>query len=365
MFYLFGMMHTMSYTTSLLLGFTLDMERGVYGLLLLLLYYKYLDRRTIYLNIAVLYISIFTSIYTFDIKAHVQECIGFVLYYNVALIFWKVLGSRQLTPTERLKHFYSFLSIPLLVYISPILLTPNNINLDFYSDPNLEKIGLKSRTVGWASACSIPMVLQWTSKDGPRKFIIYLALAILIVLTIGSGSRSAIIGASLFVLALIYSFNIKQRISYAILLIFFTAFILQNIDQLSLSRRAELHKMGVSDDTFRQNLVLAFSEHLVEDFPSSLKPEGLGEPNIQHGLNKFFDTKGFGTHNSYISIILGLGFFSIIFLYRMFRGLKKLARLNYLKYFLPFLTISITEDCFGPGQLLYFFLIGSMVVLTE
>lgn len=365
LFYLFGLLHSMSYTCSVLFGFTLDMQRGIYGLLLLLLYYKYIDNKAIYFNIAVLYLSIFTALFANDIPSHVMECLGFVLYYNVTLVFWRFLGQRYASMDTRLTHLYLFLAIPLLLYISPILFTPSNINLDFYSDPALELIGLKSRTVGWASACCIPMVLMWTRLEGPKKVFSYILLFTLIILVIGSGSRSSIIGTSLFVLTMIYRLNIKQKLFWTLMLVALSGFILTNLDHLSLSRRAELHKMGVSDDTFRFNLVSAFFSHYIDDFPKSLLPGGLGEVNMQYILNQFFDTKGFGTHNTYISIILGMGFFSVLLLKKIYTGIIKLSNQRFLINFIPYLAISITEDCFGPGQLLYFFFVGILVIQTK
>ncbi|HNV99537.1 MAG TPA: hypothetical protein PKL06_09225, partial [Chitinophagales bacterium] len=112
-------------------------------------------------------------------------------------------------------------------------------------------------------------------------------------------------------------------------------------------------------------LVTAYLEHLWQDFPNSIYPGGLGEPNLQATLNSFFDTEGFGTHNTYISIMAYLGAFGIIVFARLYKGIKVLIKDKFFYFFLPALTISITEDCFGPGQLLYMYILAILVISTS
>jgi hypothetical protein len=188
---------------------------------------------------------------------------------------------------------------------------------------------------------------------------------LLLVVIIGSGSRSSIIGASAFSIIAVLKLNARHKILWAFFLIVLTGIILQNVEELSLSRRAELHEMGVSDDTYRLDLATEFAHHIYNDFPSSIMPASLGEPNIQYALNKFFPTNGFGTHNSYITIILGMGIFSFILFFRFYKGIRFLADSKMLYNFTPMMFISITEDCFGPGQLLFMFMIAILVVTSK
>ena len=358
-------MHASSYTTSILLGFTLDIERGVLALAIILLSFRFFDKTAIYANITILYIAILTSFNAVRLEDHVMECVGFFLYFNVVYIFWKFLGTQDLTPRQRYIRLYSFLAVPLITYISPMLLNPSMIDLDFYSDPQLETVGLKSRTVGWAAAVGLPLTFEWSRREGPLRAFAIMLMATLIVLIIGSGSRSSTLGAGLFIAAMILKLDHKYKFVWVLLLMILTGFLMSNADQLSLNRRAELHKMGVSDDTFRLSLVTAYLEHLWLDFPNSIYPGGLGEPNLQATLNSFFDTEGFGTHNTYISIMAYLGAFGIIVFARLYKGIKVLIKDKFFYFFLPALTISITEDCFGPGQLLYMYILAILVISTS
>ena len=156
--------------------------------------------------------------------------------------------------------------------------------------------------------------------------------------------------------------NIKYKIYWSFISIAFAIFIISKAADLSLTRRAQLHEMGVSDDSFRMNLINAFLQHIPEDFPQSLYPGGSGYENTQVSLNKFFETQGFGTHNTYITIFLNFGILSIIFFRKILSGLKYLFQNNYLLNYVPFLVISLSEDCFGPGQLLFPLLITVIVI---
>ncbi len=358
-------MHASSYTTSILFSFTLDIERGVLGLILILLSYRYIDRSAIYFNITILYLSIFTAFFTISINEHIMECVGFFLYYNVVYIFWKFLGTQNLTTRQRYIRLYSFLAVPLIVYISPMILNPSMIDLDFYSDSSLEAVGLKSRTVGWAAAAGLPLTFEWARRKGPLRGLIIFLMILLLIMIIGSGSRSSILGSALFIAAMMLKLDHKYKLVWVFLLLTLTGFLIENADQLSLSRRAELHRMGVSDDTFRLDLVTGYFNNLWSAFPESIYPSGLGEPNMQNGLNKFFETGGFGTHNTYITVLVVMGIFSIAFFVRFYQGIRKLIRDKFLYFFLPALTISITEDCFGPGQLLYMFILAILAITSR
>ncbi len=45
LFYIFAILHTLSYTTAILFNITLDYERAGFGFLLILLFYKHLDKK--------------------------------------------------------------------------------------------------------------------------------------------------------------------------------------------------------------------------------------------------------------------------------------------------------------------------------
>ncbi len=365
LFYLFGIMHTLSYTTSIIWGFTLDYERGVFGMLLILINFRYLNRSAVYFNIAVLYISIFSALFSQNLTNHINDAIGFILYYNIVLIYWKMLCEEPVSEIKRLTQLYTFIALPLLIYISPLLLDPFRVKLDFYTDPTLERLGLKSRTVGWAAACTIPMVFEWLKKPGLRRFFLVPLAALLFVVVLGSGSRSSIIGVSVYILITILYSNVKYRMSWALVSIVISIFILSNSEELSLTRRAKLQEMGVSDDTYRYTLVTEFIDHLGNDFPNSLLPSGFGDTNMQYAINKFYDTNGLGTHNTYITIFMSLGIFSMFFFVKLLKSCRFMISKRQLTNYLPFLVVSVTEDCFGPGQLLFMFLIALLVVTSK
>jgi len=364
-FFLFGIMHALSYTTSIMFGITLDYERAVYGLLLVLLFYKYIDKPAIYFNIFILYASIFAAFLSSSINGHISDALGFILYYNVVYIYWKYLSEKISDDRVRLSRLYIFLSIPLFIYISPMLFNPFLIRLDFYTDPSLEEVGLKSRTVGWAAACCVPMLFIWARRKGVQRIFIILLTALMLVLVIGSGSRSSITGVFLFIIITIIRSDIRYKIYWTFLSLIFAIFIISNSDDLSLTRRSKLQEMGVSDDTFRLSLTTEFFKHLPNDFPSSLLPAGFGYDNIQFALNEFFDTKGFGTHNTYITIFLALGILSIILFVKFFKGVRFLVQQKQGLNYVPFFVISLTEDCFGPGQLLFLFFIAILAVSSK
>lgn len=365
LFYIFSILHTLSYTTAILFNITLDYERAGYGLLLILLFYKYLDKSVIKFNILLLYIFIISAFFSKIIGDHVSDALGFLLYFNVIYIYWRYLSIKYPDDASVLSRMYMYCALPLITYLLPLLLNPQYISLDFYTNPVLERLGLKSRTIGWSAACSIPLVFYWAkSMNIKRIFSIGLG-ALLIILVIGSGSRSSIIGVSIFIAITILKSNIKYKIYWSFLSILFSIFILSKSADLSLTRRAKLQEMGVSDDSFRINLTNAFFRHIPEDFPQSLYPSGAGYDNIQYSLNKFFDTKGFGTHNTYITIFLSFGILSIVFFRKLYQGFRYLFRQDHLLNYVPFLIISLTEDCFGPGQLLFPIFISVMVIAKK
>ncbi len=362
LFYIFSILHTLSYTTAILYGITLDYERAVFGLLLILLFFKYLDTKIIIYNILLLYIYIVSSFFSTYIGEHISEALGFILYYNVMYIYWKYLHTKYSNPAELLPRIYMFSALPLLVYLVPLLLNPQYISLDFYTNPILETLGLKSRTIGWSAACALPLIFYWSKSQNLKKvFSMFLAL-VLIILVIGSGSRSSILGVSIFIVLTVLKSDIRYKIYWAFLSVIFAIIILSKSDDLSLTRRAELQAKGVSDDSFRMNLATAVVNHIGEDFPESLFPGGAGYENIQVTLNKFFTTRGFGTHNTYITLFLAFGILSIVFFKGMVSGFFYLYKNNQFINYIPFIIISFTEDCFGPGQLLFPILITIMIV---
>ncbi len=365
LFYVFAILHTLSYTTSILFGFTLDFPRAGFGLLLILLFYKHLDKKAIHFNIILLYTYIIAAFYSSFIGEHIANALGFLLYYNVIYIYWKLLCMNYPNKDTVLPRLYMYCAIPFLTYLLPMLLKPQYVSLDFYTNERLELIGLKSRTIGWSAACSIPMLFYWAKRASISRIFFILVAVLLVILVIGSGSRSSILGVSLFIIITIIKSNIKNKIYWTFLSLAFTLFIMSKSADLSLTRRAKLQEMGVSDDSFRANLNNAFLRHIPEDFPQSLYPGGSGYENMQASLNKFFDTQGLGTHNTYISIFLNFGILSIIFFRRFFLGLRYLHNNNQLFNYVPFLVISFTEDCFGPGQLLFSILMTVIIISKE
>lgn len=362
MFYIFGILHTLSYTTAILFDITLDYERAGYGALLILLFYKYLDKKVIQFNIALLYTYIISAFFSPVIVEHVSDALGFLLYFNVIYIYWKYLCTKYPDQESVLPRIYMYCAFPFIIYLLPLILNPQYISLDFYTNPALERLGLKSRTIGWSAACSVPLVFYWARNANIKRLFSLGLGALLIFLVIGSGSRSSIIGVSVFIIITIFKSNIKYKIYWTFLSIAFSIFILSKSADLSLTRRAKLQAMGVSDDSFRINLNNAFFRHIPEDFPQSLYPGGSGYENTQVSINKFFDSKGFGTHNTYITIFLNFGILSIVFYRKIYYGIKYLFASHQLLSYVPFLIISVTEDCFGPGQLLFPLLITVLVI---
>lgn len=362
LFYIFTILHTLSYTTAILFNITLDYERAGFGFLLILLFYKHLDKKAILFNIILLYTYIIAAFFSPNINEHISDGLGFLLYFNVIYIYWKHLSIKYPNHETVLPRIYMYCSIPFLIYLLPLLFNPQYISLDFYTNPSLERLGLKSRTIGWSAACSIPLIFYWARNVSVKRIFLILLGAVLIILVIGSGSRSSMIGVSIFIIITIIRSNIKYKIYWSFISIAFAIFIISKSADLSLTRRAQLHEMGVSDDSFRMNLINAFLQHIPEDFPQSLYPGGSGYENTQVSLNKFFETQGFGTHNTYITIFLNFGILSIIFFRKILSGLKYLFQNNYLLNYVPFLVISLSEDCFGPGQLLFPLLITVIVI---
>ncbi|MBP9795927.1 MAG: hypothetical protein KBD42_07800 [Chitinophagales bacterium] len=362
LFYIFAILHTLSYTTSILFNITLDYERAGFGLLLILLFYKHLDKKAIQFNIILLYTFLIAAFFSKYISENISFTLGFLLYFNVIYIYWKHLCTKYPDQESALPRIYMYCAIPFLIYLLPLFLNPIYISLDFYTNPNLERLGLKSRTIGWSAACSIPLVFYWARKVSIKRIFFILLGALLIILVIGSGSRSSIIGVSVFIIITVFKSNIKYKIYWSFLSILFSIFIISKSEDLSLTRRAQLQEMGVSDDSFRINLTSAFLRHIPQDFPQSLYPGGSGYENTQVSLNKFFETQGFGTHNTYITIFLNFGILSVIFFRKFFSGLKYLFHNNHLLSYAPFLVISLSEDCFGPGQLLFPILITLIVI---
>lgn len=365
MFYIFGILHTLSYTVAILAGLNLDYERAIYGLLLILLYYKYLNQYAIYFNVAVLYIAIFTAFYTVDIGTHIKDVAGFILYYNITLIYWKIVCEEQSDENIRLHKLYLYISLPLLIYLIPLIVTPSQITFDFYTNPALERLGLKSRTVGWAAACCIPLLFELTKREGLMRTVAYGLTLLFLFIVVGSGSRSSMIGVSIFTVIAILRSHTKYKITWAITTFILSLFIISNSEKLAITRREQLHTAGVSDDSYRWDMVTHYISHLYNDFPQSIFPAGFGEPNVLHTLNSFFDTEGFGAHNSYITVIVSMGFFALLFFMKYLKGIRYLVSKKQFISYMPFLVISFTEDAFGPGQFLFMFFIAIFVVTAK
>ena len=152
MFYIFTILHTLSYTTAILFDITLDYERAGFGTLLILLFYKHLDKKVIKFNIVLLYTYIISAFFSPVISEHVSDALGFLLYFNVIYIYWKYLCTKYPDQEAVLPRIYMYCALPLIIYLLPLILNPQYISLDFYTNPTLERLGLKSRTIGWSAA---------------------------------------------------------------------------------------------------------------------------------------------------------------------------------------------------------------------
>lgn len=254
--------------------------------------------------------------------------------------------------------FFALLFFPLI-----LLLHPLDIRLNLYASNNIERFGLKSRYLGWSCAVIYGILLyQFRQKKAiwwKKAFIVVVFFFIII-----SGSRSSLLGVC--IVSILYFIHLRSKARYfligAIGLLFivflFSKQIASYSNLVSFQQRKEAREMGVSHETYRENVLqdaLGMSwnhfENLIFGFGPGKFREALSKNIEKYKYNEL------SSHNTYLEVFITSGllcFIAFLFLY-LGLPLKHFYFKNkeMLYVFIPVILIAATEDNFGLGQFLF------------
>ena len=254
--------------------------------------------------------------------------------------------------------FYSLLFFPLI-----LILNPWYISLNLYGSENIERLGIKSRVLGWSSAVIYGILLYQFKYKNPKWWRLPFVFILLFFIII-SGSRSSLLGIS--IISILYFFNQKNKIKYVLITsisILFVALLFSNkisnyANQVSFQKRSEAKEEGVSDESYRGDVLVDALKMSWENIDGFVF--GFGSGNFRETLSKYnakYRYNGLSSHNTYLEVFITSGFISFIAFLFLYVGIPlknffyKKKELLYV--FIPIILIAATEDNFGLGQFLF------------
>jgi O-antigen ligase len=254
--------------------------------------------------------------------------------------------------------FYSLLIFPALLILNPWL-----ISLNLYGNNNIERVGLKSRYLGWSCTLIFGIILYQFKNGKPQKWKQVFLIVLLFFIVI-SGSRSSLL--SVIVIILLYFVRQKNKaryllisaISIIIAIFLFSKQISNYSDQVSFQKRQEAREMGVSDESYRGDVLVDALKMSWENIDGLLF--GFGTGRFKKTLSAYYTkyrNNELSSHNTYLEVFITSGLFTFtafLFLYLVL-PLKNFyfKKREMLYVFTPIILIAATEDNFGMGQFLF------------
>jgi len=365
-FFLFLLVNFASYLTATLLGSTLVPIRiGFLVLLMIILIRDKLQFETIdKIHNRNLFIFLFLYCCSFLINISSSDLFFFFSVFLAVIVFslfveyldrhYKSYSGRLLIDII----FYSLLIFPVILILNPWL-----ISLNLYGNNTIERVGLKSRYLGWSCAV-IFGILLYQFKEGSVKKWKQVFLAILFFFIIISGSRSSLLSAS--AISLLYFASQKSKMKYLLIsvltviiaTILFSKQISNYSEQVSFQKRQEARELGVSDESYRGDVLVDALKMSWENMDGLIF--GFGTGRFKETLSDYYTKYRYNelsSHNTYLEVFITSGllcFIAFLLLY-VILPLKNfyLRKRELLYVFIPVILIAATEDNFGMGQFLF------------
>lgn len=365
-FFFFLFVNFASYLTATLFGLTLVPFR--IGLLVILLFVLVKDRLQFQTldKISNKYFFIFLFFYACSFIANLKNSDAFfffsVFFSLICFSLFIEYLKRHYPITANLilldTIFYCLLIFPIL-----LILNPWYISLDLYGSNTIEKIGLKSRYLGWSCAVIYGIVLvKIQGRDGSwwTKFF----LCVLFFFIVISGSRSSLL--SVLIIIILYFTQQKNKVKYifitlsAVLLvgILFSSQISDYYEKVSFLQRQEKKEMGVSDESYRGDVLIDAATMSWQNLDGFIF--GFGPGKFKEALSSHYSKYRYNelsSHNTYLEVFITSGiltFIAFLFLF-LIRPLLNFyfERKEFLYVYIPIILIAATEDNFGLGQFLF------------
>jgi O-antigen ligase len=365
-FFFFLLINFGSYLTATLLGSTLVPVRIAFLVLLIILLmrdklrYQPLDK----INNTYIFVFLFFYCCSFVINIGSSDVFFFssvFLSVIVFSLFIEYLKRHYKNYSERIMIdiiFYALLIFPVILILNPWL-----ISLNLYGSNNIERVGLKSRYLGWSCAV-IFGILLYQFKEGRTKKWKQIFLVVLFFFIVISGSRSSLL--SVVALSLLYFASQKNKVKYIlgsiltiiISVVLFSQQISNYSEQVSFQKRQEAREMGVSDESYRGNVLVDALEMSWENMDGLIF--GFGTGRFKETLSDYYTKYRYNelsSHNTYLEVFITSGllcFIPFLLLYVILPLKNFYSRKRELLYvFIPIILIAATEDNFGMGQFLF------------
>jgi O-antigen ligase len=168
------------------------------------------------------------------------------------------------------------------------------------------------------------------------------------------------------IVTIFYFVHQKNKIKYLLVILFtvivagilFSSQISNYYEKVSFSQRQEKKEMGVSDESYRGDVLIDAANMSWENLGGFIF--GFGPGRFKRTLSKYYFKYRYNelsSHNTYLEVFITSGFLSFIaflFLY-VILPLKNFyfRRKEFLYVFIPIILIAATEDNFGLGQFLF------------
>jgi O-antigen ligase len=189
-------------------------------------------------------------------------------------------------------------------------------------------------------------------------------MIVLFFFIIISGSRSSLLSACLIII--FYFLRQKNKVRYFIIgaaSILFIVLLLGNrilnySQQVSFQKRQEAQEMGISDETYRKEVLIDAMNMSWENIGHFVF--GFGAGDFKKALSRYYAKyrhNELSSHNTYLEVFITGGlltFTAFFFLYVIFPLKNFYAKNREMLYvFIPLILIATTEDNFGLGQFLF------------
>ena len=179
-----------------------------------------------------------------------------------------------------------------------------------------------------------------------------------------SGRRTPLIILSLNI-CIYFLANRKIVIPIVIALsTFFISYDLSDFKTFQRIDRIDYTNSGIDDDSYNVRLILR------EYYMNEVKNSGYLGVGMGKQDDKKIKTEGLGTHNTYLSVYYQLGFLGLFLwiiiiiksLFAILRNPNIKQKIIFLMLLLPFFGISWVENTFNPGQIMFQYNLGILIL---
>src|SRR6185437_7546903 len=366
LFFFFLFVNFFSYVTATTRGTTLIPIRiGILVILLVLLFRDKLQNQTIdAISNKYLAFFLFSFSLSFVVNFGFSDAFFFFSVFIAVIVFSFFIDYLyRHYPTYSDKILLDIIFFALLFFPLILLFHPRAIRLNLYGSNEIESFGLKSRYLGWSCAVIYGILLyQFRQKKAVwwKKVFIVIVFFFIII----SGSRSSLLGVC--VVTILYFIHVKSKGQYFLIggvgILFIALLFSKQIESysnlVSFQQREDAKEMGVSHDTYREDVLQDALKMSWNNFGNLVF--GFGPGKFRQSLSKNIEKYKYNelsSHNTYLEVFITSGllcFIAFLFLYLIVPLKRFFNRKQELLYvFIPIILIAATEDNFGLGQFLF------------